>query len=106
MNSYFGHTKVNITGTDPVVTTLRLRMYHLLYAYVRMYVHLKLNETNMDPSPSNYLFKKMKKKNHFKIPKCFFSCYSVPLRKIYFLRNFPRLAVYITSIVYAYTPPF
>ena len=53
MNSYFRHTKVNITGTDPVVTTLRLRMYQLLYAYVRMYVHLKLNEANMDPSPSN-----------------------------------------------------
>jgi len=43
-------------GTDPVVTTLCLSKYNNLginyCMHVRMYVNLKLNDTNIDPSPS------------------------------------------------------
>ena len=51
LNSYYWYKKVIKQGTDPVVTTLRLSKYQLLYMHVRMYVNLKLNDKNMEPSP-------------------------------------------------------
>ena len=82
-----------------------------VHMYVRKYVNLKLNYTNMDTSLAKYLSKKNYSFQNNE--KFFFSLFCTIKKNVLLtlynfrivykngdLRNFLRLAVYITSIVY------
>ena len=60
--------------------------------HVRLYVNLKLNDTNMDPSPAKELLKNIQNYS-FQNTEMFFSFYSVQLRNV-------LLTVYNFRIVY------